>query len=71
MFPSDVIVADDDGALVIPAAMVEEVADAAIAQEGLEQWIMNEVETGASLPGLYPPNEQNQARYQAWLSKQK
>jgi len=71
VFPSDVIVADDDGALIIPAAMVEEVADAAIAQEGLEQWIMNEVDAGASLPGLYPPNEQNQARYQAWLDTQK
>jgi len=71
VFPSDVIVADDDGALVIPAVMVEEVADAAMAQEGLEQWIMNEVDAGASLPGLYPPNEQNQARYQAWLKSQK
>lgn len=71
VFPADVIVADDDGALVIPSAMVEEVADAAIAQEGLEQWIMNEVDAGASLPGLYPPNEQNQARYQAWLKSQK
>jgi hypothetical protein len=26
---------------------------------------MGEVEKGASLPGLYPPNDENKARYQA------
>ena len=26
---------------------------------------MNEVEHGASLPGLYPPNAENKARYEA------
>jgi hypothetical protein len=34
-------------------------------QERLEAWIMAEVERGAALPGLYPPNAENQARYQA------
>jgi hypothetical protein len=24
------------------------------------------VEKGASLPGLYPPNAENKARYEAW-----
>lgn len=67
IFPGDLIVADDDGALVVPRAIASEVADAAIAQEQLEQWIMNEVQAGASLPGLYPPNKDNQARYEAWL----
>lgn len=71
IFPGDLIVADDDGALVIPRAMVDEVADLAVAQENLEQWIMNEVDGGASLPGLYPPNQENQKRYDAWLDKQK
>jgi regulator of RNase E activity RraA len=66
VFPDDVIVADSDGAVVIPAALAEEVALAAAAQEQLEAWIMTEVEAGASLPGLYPPNADNKARFEAW-----
>jgi hypothetical protein len=29
----------------------------------LENWIMGQVEQGASLPGLYPPNAENKAKY--------
>jgi regulator of RNase E activity RraA len=64
VFPDDVIVADGDGAVVIPQALVEEVAAAAAEQERLEDWIMGEVEKGATLPGLYPPNEETRARYE-------
>jgi len=28
--------------------------------------LMQEVERGMPLPGLYPPNEENKARYKAW-----
>lgn len=65
VFPNDVVVVDTDGAVLIPAALVEAVAQAAAEQELLESWIMQEVKQGASLPGLYPPNEANQARFQA------
>ena len=64
VFPDDLIVIDDDGAVVVPKAMVEAVRDAAVEQERLEAWIMTEVEGGASLPGLYPPNAENKARYE-------
>jgi regulator of RNase E activity RraA len=65
VFPDDVVVADDDGAVLIPAALVEHVVASAPEQERLEAWIMAEVEGGASLPGLYPPNAENKARYEA------
>jgi len=63
VFPNDVIVVDADGAVLIPAALVEDVVAAAVEQEQLEAWIMSRVDDGAALPGLYPPNEENQARY--------
>jgi regulator of RNase E activity RraA len=66
VFPDDVIVVDSDGAVVIPAALAVEVAAAAAEQEQLEAWIMTQVEAGAALPGLYPPNAENKARFEAW-----
>ena len=65
VFPDDVIVADGDGAVVIPAAYVEDVAKAGPEQEMLELWLMREVEKGVPLPGLYPPNAETKARYEA------
>ncbi len=63
VFPDDVVVVDADGAVVIPAALLDYVADVGPEQERLEGWIMGEVEKGAALPGLYPPNDDNKARY--------
>jgi len=64
VFPQDVVVVDDDGAVVIPAALVGDVVSQALEQERLEEWIMGEVAHGAALPGLYPPNADNLARYE-------
>ncbi|MBX3655307.1 MAG: ribonuclease activity regulator RraA [Ramlibacter sp.] len=66
VFPNDVVVVDTDGAVLIPAAMLDEVMAAAVEQERLEGWIMSQVEAGTPLPGLYPPNEANKAKYEAW-----
>ena len=66
VFPDDVVVVDEDGAVLIPQALVDEIVSAAPEQERLEGWIMSEVEKGASLPGLYPPNAENKARYESW-----
>jgi regulator of RNase E activity RraA len=70
VFPGDTVVADDDGAVLIPQALLADVAKEAVEQEHQENWIMGEVEKGASLPGLYPPNAENKARYEAWRKTQ-
>lgn len=69
VFPDDLIVVDDDGAVVIPHALIDAIATEAPEQEHVEAWIMDEVLAGAALPGLYPMNEENKARYAA--SKQR
>lgn len=69
VMPNDVVVVDGDGAVLIPAALLDAVVAAAGEQEQLEAWIMREVEQGAALPGLYPPNAENQARYEAARKK--
>jgi regulator of RNase E activity RraA len=63
--PGDIVVADQDGAVVIPAALVEAVTEMAVEQERLEAWIMVEVGKGLALPGLYPANAETKARYEA------
>ncbi|MES2208164.1 MAG: ribonuclease activity regulator RraA [Pseudomonadota bacterium] len=70
VLPDDIIVADQDGAVVIPAHLLEEVVCLAADQERLEAWIMSEVNAGAALPGLYPPNAENNERYETFLKQQ-
>jgi regulator of RNase E activity RraA len=69
VFPDDVIVADQDGAVVIPQAFVDQVLAEGPEQEAMEAWIVNEVNSGAPLPGLYPMNAETKARYAAFKSK--
>jgi regulator of RNase E activity RraA len=68
IFPGDVIVCDDDGAVVIPQALVDFVAGEGEEHELYESWVVGEVERGVPLPGLYPPNDEAKARYAAWKS---
>jgi len=64
IFPGDAIVADNDGAVVIPKALLDEVLAEAVEQEAHEAWIVGEVEKGVPLPGLYPMNAETKARYE-------
>lgn len=69
VYPDDMIVADQDGAVLIPKALVGHVLEAAPEQERMEGWIIEEVNRGAVLPGLYPMNAENKARYEAGRKK--
>ncbi|MCF8150542.1 MAG: ribonuclease activity regulator RraA [Burkholderiaceae bacterium] len=69
VMPNDVVVTDSDGAVLIPAALLDEVVAEAVEQERLEGWIIEQVAAGLPLPGLYPPNEETRARYEEWARK--
>lgn len=70
VFPGDVVVVDEDGAVLIPATSLDAVLAEAPEQEQMEAWIMTEVDRGEPLPGLYPMNDATKARYQAWKDAQ-
>jgi regulator of RNase E activity RraA len=66
VYPGDVVVGDEEGVVVIPRHLADEVARDAAEQEQLESWILKEVKAGREIFGLYPPDEATRARYQAW-----
>jgi regulator of RNase E activity RraA len=66
VFPGDIIVGDEEGVVVVPRHLAAEVARPAAEQEDLERFVLEKIESGAALPGTYPPNEQTLAEYQEW-----
>jgi regulator of RNase E activity RraA len=65
VYPGDIMVGDLDGVVVIPRHLAEEVAHDAAEQEQLEAWILEEVRGGRGIFGLYPPDADTRARYEA------
>ncbi|MGR9424925.1 ribonuclease activity regulator RraA [Rhizobium leguminosarum] len=65
VFPDDIIVVDQDGAVLIPADLLDTVLTEAPEQERMEAWIMTRIDEGTPLPGLYPMNAETKALYEA------
>jgi regulator of RNase E activity RraA len=68
VYPGDVVVGDADGVIVIPRHIATEIAQPALEQERLEEYLHGRVRAGEELWGVYPPNEQTLAEYDAWRS---
>jgi regulator of RNase E activity RraA len=71
VYPGDLVVADADGVVVVPAHLAEEIAREADEQEKLETWILGRIQAGAKLPGTYPPDAATRAEYEAWRAAQR
>ena len=71
VYPGDVVVGDAEGVVVIPSAIASEVAQEAAAQTQFEDWVEVKVKEGRTLFGLYPPNAQTKAEFEAWKNKKK
>jgi len=66
VYPGDVMVGDAEGVVVVPAKLTDEVAREAAAQTEFEDWVEAKVKEGRSIFGLYPPNADTKAEYEAW-----
>jgi 5-oxopent-3-ene-1,2,5-tricarboxylate decarboxylase/2-hydroxyhepta-2,4-diene-1,7-dioate isomerase len=66
VMPGDVMVGDEEGVMVIPAALAEEVAHDALEQEISEQWSFERVTQGDSVREVYPIAEHRKAEYKKW-----
>jgi regulator of RNase E activity RraA len=57
VFPGDVIVGDNDGVIVIPAHLADEIATEAADMTAFEDFVTEKVREGRSTFGLYPPTD--------------
>ena len=70
VFPGDVLVGDRDGVMVIPAHLSEEIAEVCAGMEDFEAFVLEEVENGAPIIGLYPcTRDENQKKFETWRDK--
>jgi len=65
VYPGDVVVGDAEGVVIIPAAIANEVADEGARQTEFEDWVEARVKEGRSIFGLYPPNAETKAEFEA------
>jgi 5-oxopent-3-ene-1,2,5-tricarboxylate decarboxylase/2-hydroxyhepta-2,4-diene-1,7-dioate isomerase len=65
VMPNDIILADDEGVIVIPPGYAERLAEAGVNEEDEERFIRAQIEAGMSIQEVYPPNEKWLAEYKA------
>jgi regulator of RNase E activity RraA len=63
-------VGDGDGVIVVPLELADEVAEEAAGMEAFETYVLEKVNAGAAVIGLYPPNEKAREEYQTYLRSQ-
>lgn len=67
VFPGDIIFGDQEGVIVIPAHLVEEIAKEAVEMTAYEDFVMEKVAEGRSILGLYPATDpQSLEDFAAW-----
>ena len=65
--PGDVIVADDDGAVVVPAALAASIVEIASTKTEWEVFSRMKLADGGALDKYYPLDDEARAEYQLWL----
>lgn len=70
VMPGDVLVGDAEGVVVLPAALAEEIAHAALEVERRESFALERVRAGESFRGLYPLSAEREPDYERWRAAQ-
>lgn len=67
VFPGDVLVGDNEGVVVIPLEIADEIADEAAGMTEFEEFVTQEVRAGRSILGLYPATDSvTRELFEAW-----
>lgn len=68
VLPGDIIVGDAEGAIVVPASMVIEVAADAVKMESREEFAIERVAEGGHTDDYFPLSKDKRPEYEAWLA---
>ena len=67
VFPGDYLVGDQDSVIVIPAHLVDELAEEAQEMTAYEDFVAEQVRKGVSIIGLYPcTKDEHREAFAAW-----
>ena len=68
IWPGDLIVGDQEGVVVIPFKIINEISDAVKSMTIYEDYVIDKVRKGTSIKGLYPlTDEKEKNNYENWL----
>jgi regulator of RNase E activity RraA len=70
VMPGDIVVADDDGAAVVPVALAAQVIEQAHARHEWEDFTRERLSQGGDLRRYYPLSDAARPEYEAWLKRQ-
>ena len=70
VMPGDIIVADDDGATVVPVSLAPELVEKAQTHAEWEEFSRIKLSQGGHLRKYYPLSEEGRAEYEAWKKEQ-
>ncbi len=72
IWPNDLIVGDKEGVVVIPNQIIKEISDEVTSMTIYEDYVIDKVQKGASIRGLYPlTDEREKKAFENWLRSEK
>ncbi|HTM76947.1 MAG TPA: ribonuclease activity regulator RraA, partial [Devosia sp.] len=70
VWPGDILVGDNEGVIVIPRAIVGEVASEALEMTAYEDFVLEQVNAGAAIIGLYPATrDEYRTAFETWRAR--
>jgi len=71
VLPGDIMIADDDGAVVIPRQIAPQLVDETLAHEDWESFSRAKIKAGGTLKKYYPLDDEARVEYEQWRKQQR
>ena len=69
VWPNDLVVGDQEGVIVIPNKIIEEVSEEVELMTVYEDYVMDKVKAGSTIKGLYPlTDEEQKNKFENWIN---